>query len=440
MKTRDTLRTNAAGHLEIGGCDCVELAAQYGTPLYVMNEDYIRNVCKGYTDTLDAVYPDYQVCYASKVFSTKAIYTVVSRLGLGADVVSGCELATALAGGMAADSVYFHGNNKSPKELQEAVEAGVHAVVIDSIYEMGVLNDLARVAGVRQKVLVRVNPGIEAHTHHFIQTTRVDSKFGFLIADGTAQCAIETINTFSNLEFVGLHCHIGSQIFEVKPFTLAVEKMTDFMAILSKTGIRVSELNMGGGYGIRYTDEDKPLLPQQYAAAIAEKVKTCCAEKKLPLPRLILEPGRSIVGEAGITLYTVGAIKDIQGVKKYVSVDGGMFENPRVSLYQAKYEAVAANRMNDVPTETVSIAGKCCESGDVLIDGIALPKLKSGDLLAVLSTGAYHYSMASHYNRNFVPPVVLVKDGRSGYMVKPESYARIMELDAVPDWIEKEVE
>lgn len=437
MQCRETLKINQAGHLEIGGCDTVDLAKQYGTPLYVMDEAYIRNVCAGYTATLDSVYPDYNVCYASKAFSTKAIYTIMREEGLGADVVSGCELKTALAGGMDADSIYFHGNNKLPEELAEAVKAGVHAVVIDSFYEMALLNDIAAQRNKRQSVMVRVNPGIDAHTHHFVQTSRVDSKFGFSIADGTAQKAIETIGTFENLSFIGIHCHIGSQIFELKPFELAVEKMTDFMVALGKVGIPVAELNMGGGYGVTYTEEDKPLEPRQYAEAIAKKVKACCAEKNLPAPHLVLEPGRSIVGEAGITLYTVGAIKEIKDIKKYIAVDGGMFENPRYALYRSKYDAVLANRMSDSAEETVTVAGKCCESGDMLVEDIRLPKAQSGDLLAILTTGAYHYSMAGHYNRNPIPPVVLVRDGRSDYMVKPESYERIMELDTYPVWIKK---
>ena len=223
MQCRETLKINQAGHLEIGRCDTVNLAKQYGTPLYVMDEAYIRNVCAGYTATLDSVYPDYKVCYASKAFSTKAIYAIMREEGLGADVVSGCELKTALAGGMDADSIYFHGNNKLPEELAEAVKAGVHAVVIDSFYEMTLLNEIAAQKNKRQSVMVRVNPGIDAHTHHFVQTSRVDSKFGFSIADGTAQKALETIGTFENLSFIGIHCHIGSQHFELKPFELAVE-------------------------------------------------------------------------------------------------------------------------------------------------------------------------------------------------------------------------
>lgn len=437
MKCRDTLQVNREGHLEIGGCDTVELAAKYGTPLYVMDEAYIRGVCDGYTQTLRDAYPDFRICYASKAFSCKAIYTIMAEMGLGADVVSGCELKTALSGGMDADAIYFHGNNKQAEELSEAVKAGVHAVVIDSFFEMALLNEIAAEKGKKQRVLVRVNPGIDAHTHHFIQTSKVDSKFGFSIADGSAVEAIRTVCSLENLSFAGIHCHIGSQIFELKPFELAVEKMTDFIAALKEKSIPVTELNMGGGYGVTYTAEDKPLAPREYALAIAQKLKECAAKKGLPRPRLILEPGRSIVGEAGITLYTAGAVKEIRNVKKYIAVDGGMFENPRYALYQAKYDAVVANRMREAPEEIVTIAGKCCESGDMLVPDIRLPRIHSGDLIAVLTTGAYNYSMASHYNRNPVPPVVLVNEGKADYMVRPESYERIMEMDAFPEWIKR---
>lgn len=433
MKTRETLRINENGRLEIGGCDAADLARTFGTPLYVMDEAYIRKVCRAFREVLQGI--DAQVCYASKAFSCKAIYKIMVEEGLGADVVSGGELYTALAAGLPADKMYFHGNNKSVRELTEAVAAGVHAVVVDSFYEIGLLNGLAAEAGKVQNVLVRVNPGIDAHTHHFIQTTRVDSKFGFSLADGTAEEVIRAINGLSNLRFIGLHCHIGSQIFELKPFELAVDKMTDFIRHLQELGIPVAELNLGGGYGVTYTAADKPLEPRQYVRAIVDKLNACVAEKGIPMPRLVLEPGRSIVGEAGVTLYTVGAVKDIKNVKKYVSVDGGMFENPRYALYEAKYEAVAAGRMTDALTETVTVAGKCCESGDMLVVDARLPEMHSGDLLAVLTTGAYNYSMAGHYNRNLVPPVVLAKDGKADYIVKPESYERVAELDALPGWL-----
>ena len=432
MKARETLKIKENGHLEIGGADCVELAARFGTPLYVLDEEYIRSVCRGYTRLLTEKYPNSKIVYASKAFSSLAIYPIVHSEGLGADVVSGGELYTARKAGMPASEMYFHGNNKSAAELEFAVREGVHAVVTDSFYEIDLLDEIARKQNKKQGVLVRVNPGIDAHTHRFIQTTRPDSKFGFSIADGAALNVLQTIAKKENLDFLGLHCHIGSQIFELKPFALAVDKMTDFIVQAAQCGIKVRELNMGGGYGVTYTAEDKPLQPWEYVDAIVEKLSECVREKRIDAPKLILEPGRSIVGEAGITLYTVGAIKEIEGIKKYIAVDGGMFENPRYALYQSKYDAVLANRALDAPCETVTVAGKCCESGDMLIENICLPKAKSGDLLAVFTTGAYHYSMASNYNRNPVPPVVLVNRGESEYIVKPQSYEDMLAREVIP--------
>jgi diaminopimelate decarboxylase len=264
----------------------------------------------------------------------------------------------------------------------------------------------------------------------------VDSKFGFSISDGAALDAIRAVLSKRNLEFLGLHCHIGSQIFELKPFGLAVEKMTDFIKVIgAELKTSVKELNMGGGYGITYTSEDKPLAPAEYVAYIADKLKECVAAKKIAPPRLILEPGRSIVGEAGVTLYTVGAIKDIKEVKKYIAVDGGMFDNPRFALYQAKYEAVLAAKADAAPAETVTVAGKCCESGDILVEDARLPAAESGDILAVLSTGAYNYSMASNYNRHAVPPVVLVDGGKADYIVRPQTYADLANRDALPEFL-----
>ncbi len=430
MKQRETLFINEKGRLQIGGIEASELAKRFSTPLYVMDEQYIRNICRSYYSVLKNEYPDSLVCFASKAFSCIAIYQIVSSENLGADVVSGGELYTALKSGMDPEKIYFHGNNKLKKELEEAVKAKVHAVVIDSVYETELLNSVAKENGVRQKVLIRVNPGIDAHTHQFVQTTRVDSKFGFSISDGAALEAAGAILKCANLEFAGIHCHIGSQIFELKPFEIAVEKMTDFIKKLkSELDITVKELNMGGGYGVTYTDVDKPLEPHQYVKTIVEKLKECIKSKNIAAPRLIFEPGRSIVGEAGLTLYSVGAIKEIKDVKKYISVDGGMFENPRFALYQAKYEAILTDKAALIPVEVYTVAGKCCESGDILVENAYLPKAESGDILAVLTTGAYNYSMAGNYNRNAVPPVVLVNGESAEYIVKPQTYEDIISRD-----------
>lgn len=433
MKTRDTLKVNADGHLEIGGADCVDLVARFGTPLYVMDEAHVRKVCRDYTRHLREIYEDAKIVYASKAFSTLAIYGLVHSEGLGADVVSGGELYTARKGGMPADEIYFHGNNKSVSEMEFAVREGVHAVVADSLYEIETLNEIAARLGKTQNVSVRVNPGIEAHTHRFIQTALPDSKFGFPIADDLAIQAVESAVRAPHLKFTGLHCHIGSQIFEREPFLLAVEKMTDFIVqIRDGLHVPVAELDMGGGYGVTYTQIDKPLAPWEYVTAVAERLKACIVQKHIAPPKLVFEPGRSIVAEAGITLYTVGAVKEIPALKKYIAVDGGMFDNPRFALYKSKYDALLANRASEAAVETVTVAGKCCESGDVLIENIALPRAKAGDILAVFTTGAYNYSMASNYNRNLIPPVVLVHDGVAEYIVKPQTYDDLISRDIVP--------
>ncbi|MCM1367409.1 MAG: diaminopimelate decarboxylase [Roseburia sp.] len=415
--------------LVIGGCDASALAAEFGTPLYVFDVDCAVDTAKSYVNVLKREYPNSTVCYASKAFCCTGIYSLLSPLGLGADVVSGGELYTAVKGGMSADKIYFHGNNKTEKEIVYAIEQGINCFVADSERELSLID---KHADKPQNVMIRVNPGVEAHTHRFIQTTLTDSKFGFSIADGTAEQIIRSLSDYKNIKFVGIACHIGSQIFEPQSFELAIDKMTDFIVKLNSLGIAAERLDLGGGYGIHYIEQDKPLTPEQYMANTVKYLKDSVSRKNIAAPHLIVEPGRSIVGEAGVTLYTVGAIKRIKYIKTYAAVDGGMFDNPRVSLYDAQYTAVVCDRADAEATDVYSIAGKCCESGDVLIDGIKLPELKSGDVLAVLSTGAYHYSMASNYNRNAVPPVVAVKDGRADYMVKPQTFEDMARNDVIP--------
>ncbi len=438
MNTRDTLKINGKGHLEIGGADCVDLAEKFGTPLYVMDEAYIRNMCRVYRDAIEKYYDgNGLVLYASKAFSCLAVYKIVKQENIGIDVVSGGELFTALKAGFPADKIYMHGNNKLVSELEYALQNDVGTIVVDSYSELDTLDTLSEKYGKRQSILIRVNPGVEAHTHHFIQTAKTDSKFGFSLSDGTAEKITEYAIRKKHLKLKGYHCHIGSQIFEKQSFILAADKMMAFIREMKdKFAFEADTLNLGGGYGIWYTDEDAKISCDGYAeylqaliAEIAAKAKAYDVKK----PFLLIEPGRSIVGEAGITLYTVGAIKDIPGVKKYVAVDGGMFDNPRYALYQAKYTAVAANRANEKPTETVTIAGKCCESGDIVCANVNLPAVKRGDVLAILSTGAYNYSMASNYNRNLIPPVVLVKDGTAEYIVKPQTFEDLIRNDVVPE-------
>ena len=438
MNQRKTLQVNEKGHLQIGGADTMQLAKEFGTPLYVMDEQYIRDMCRVYRDAIEREYDgNGLVLYASKAFSCLAIYKIAAQEQVGVDVVSGGELYTALRAGFPAGRIYMHGNNKQRSELVYAVESGVGIIVVDALSEIDMLDELCGERGRVQDVLIRVNPGVEAHTHHFIQTAKTDSKFGFSIADGTAEQTALYAAGKKNLRLAGYHCHIGSQIFEKQSFTLAVDKMLAFIAAMQeKHGLQTDVLNLGGGYGIWYTDEDAKISCEGYAdylrAVIAERKEKADAYG-VKRPYLVIEPGRSIVGEAGITLYTVVAIKEIPGVKKYIAVDGGMFESPRYALYQAKYTPVLANRANEPATETVTIAGKCCESGDIICANVRLPKAESGDLLAVLSTGAYNYSMASNYNRNLIPPVVLVKDGKADYIVKPQSYEDLVRNDVVPE-------
>ena len=415
--------------LTVGGCKASALAEKYGTPIYVFDVNRAVKTAKAYVDVLEKEYGDFTVCYASKAFCCTGIYNVLAPLGLGADVVSGGELYTAMKGGIDPKRIYFHGNNKSESEIEYALTVGVGCFVVDSIDEADIISKHARAP---QRVIVRVNPGVEAHTHRFIQTTMPDSKFGFSVADGTAKQIILSIKDKPNIDFAGVACHIGSQIFEKQSFEIAIDKMTDFIAELEKLGVKVKILDLGGGFGIRYIDEDNPLTPEQYMANSARYLKSAAEQKGITLPHLVVEPGRSIVGEAGITLYTVGSIKTIKDLKTYAAVDGGMFENPRPSMYDAEYTAVVADRADAENTNTYSIAGKCCESGDVLIKDRKLPKLSRGDVLAVLSTGAYHYSMASNYNRNAVPPVVAVKDGKSDYMIKPQTYEDLVRNDVIP--------
>lgn len=442
MNERETLKINENGHLEIGGADAVILAHEFGTPLYVFDEVYIRRMMRIYRDTLEKEYDgNGLVLYASKAFSCQAIYRIADEERIGVDVVSGGELYTALTAGFPAEKIFMHGNNKLDYEIGEALDCGIGCIVADAYSEIDKIDAEAAKRGICQKILLRINPGVEAHTHAFVQTATTDSKFGFSIADGTAAAVTAYALHKSNVHLVGYHCHIGSQIFEKQSFVLAVSKVMEFAAEMKKKlGFEVEILNLGGGFGIWYTDEDRKISPEGYAEylqALITEVKECTAAYGMKAPFLVVEPGRSIVGEAGITLYTVGAIKEIPGVKKYVAVDGGMFDNPRYALYESKYTPLLANRATEEKTEIVSIAGKCCESGDIIAVDAPLPKAKTGDILAVLSTGAYNYSMAMNYNRNMIPPCVLVNDGKAEYIVRPQNYKDLIRNDVIPERLRK---
>jgi diaminopimelate decarboxylase len=438
MNERKTLNINKEGHLQIGGMDTVDLAKQFGTPLYVFDEEQIRAMMRVYRDTINSEYDgNGLVLYASKAFSCMAMYSIAREEKIGVDIVSGGELYTALKAGFPAEKMYMHGNNKLASELTLAVDNNVGTIVVDSYHEADLLDEIAGEKGKVQNILLRINPGVEAHTHAFVQTARTDSKFGFSISDGTAKKITEYVLNKKHLNLLGYHCHIGSQIFEKQSFVLAANKVLDFVStVRDEVKFEAKVLNIGGGFGIWYNDEDPKLKLSDYAdylKALISAVKAKAEEHNLKKPYLVIEPGRSIVGEAGITLYTVGAIKNIPAIKKYVAIDGGMFDNPRYALYQSKYTVLLANRANEKCTETVTVAGKCCESGDLIAVDVPLPEAKSGDIMAVLSTGAYNYSMASNYNRNFIPAAVLVKDGKAEYIIKPQTYEDIVRNDVIPD-------
>lgn len=427
----ESFSVNREGHLTIGGADTVALAREYGTPLYVMDEGMIRDNCRRYRRAIDEFYGGRGIAaYASKAFSCKEIYRIVQQEGMGVDVVSEGELYTSLLAGFPADKIFFHGNNKSEGELQFAIRQRVGYIVVDNLRELHTLEHLLEREGQEMKILLRVKPGVDAHTHQFIRTGQIDSKFGFALETGEALAAARECAALRRARLVGLHCHIGSQIFEVEPFCLAARRLIGLMGqIRRECGLEMKLLNLGGGFGIKYTEEDDPVPYERFMERVSLAIHEAAAAEGLPVPYVVLEPGRSIVGRAGITLYTVGARKEIPGVRTYLSVDGGMTDNPRYALYQSKYEAIVANRAGEPKTETVTIAGRCCESGDLLAEGAKVQPCSPGDILAVLSTGAYNYSMASNYNRVPRPAVVMVKDGKSRVVVRRESLDDLVRND-----------
>ncbi|WP_176583435.1 diaminopimelate decarboxylase [Priestia megaterium] len=430
MFLHGTSRINKQGHLEIGGVDTVELASNFGTPLYVYDVALIRQRARGFKETFEKHGVKAQVAYASKAFSTIAMVQVVHEEGLSLDVVSGGELYTALAADFPKERIHFHGNNKSRAELEMAVKEDVGCIVVDNFYEIALLQEITEQYQKKMPVLLRLTPGIEAHTHDYILTGQEDSKFGFDLQNGQADEAVRLVQNSKGLELLGIHCHIGSQIFETTGFIMATQKLFAKMKEWKQRIEFVPQvLNLGGGFGIRYTEEDQPIPVSQYVEVIIEEVKKQSKQLEVEIPEIWIEPGRSLVGDAGTTLYSIGSRKHVPNVREYVAIDGGMNDNIRPALYQAKYEAVIANRMNDESDELVSIAGKCCESGDMLMWDVHLPKANPDDLLAMFCTGAYGYSMASHYNRLPKPAIVFVEDGEAQLVVKRETYEDIVKND-----------
>jgi diaminopimelate decarboxylase len=416
-----TAETDAADHLVIGGCDTVELAREFGTPLFVLDEATLTAQCREYMNKFAAGPTPVDVIYAGKAFMCLALCQIIAREGLSIDVSSGGELYVAVASGFPAERIYMHGNNKTPQELEMALEYGVGTIVVDSFDEMALLDRLA--AGRRQNVFIRLTPGIKPQTHQYIQTGQVDSKFGFGIGDGTAAKAIERLKNYPNLELTGFHAHIGSQIFALGSFGKTVEILFEYTAkVRDETGFMPRKIDMGGGLGIKYLETDQPSSIQDFAGTIFAAAAAASQKLNLALPELAVEPGRSIVANSCVTLYRVGTVKEIPGVRTYISVDGGMSDNIRPMLYGAQYTAMLANRMTAPREQEVTVAGKHCESGDVLIKEIKLPKIEIGDILCTPATGAYGYAMASNFNLQPKPAVVMVKDGNARLIIERESY------------------
>ena len=431
----DTARIGGTGHLEIGGCDAVALAERFGTPVVVFDRETFERRVERYAAAL----APQQIYYAAKSFCCVAICELLKNAGLGLDVCSGGELATGLAAGFPPERIIFHGNNKSLPELETAAAAGVGRIVVDSFEE---IDRLAK-ASVATRLLVRVTPGVEAHTHEFVQTGQEDSKFGFGLQDGVAAAAVERAMQVPGCELVGLHAHIGSQIFEMAAFELAVKRLAAFAADLKeRVGFVVRELNLGGGLGIAHTEDEMTPDLGVSVARITSAVEREFSVHDLGQPKVFLEPGRSIVGSTAVTLYSIGTVKRIPGVRTYVAVDGGMSDNIRPALYGARYVASLANRMDAEAGPRVTVCGKHCESGDILIHEVHLPAdVAAGDVLVIPATGAYTYSMASNYNRIGRPPVVMVEDGNPTEIVRRETTEDLLSLDRhldgtpVADWI-----
>ena len=421
-------KVNSFNHLEIGGCDVVDLVNQYGTPLYIFDEFTLRDMCQQFKTEFMSRYKNTKVLYASKAFINLAIGQIISEEELGVDVVSGGELFIAINAGIDIAQVYFHGNNKSIEELEFAVKNKIGRIVVDNFYELYKLNEIAGNLGNVQDVLIRVSPSIDPHTHEKTTTGILDSKFGFSIETGDTLKAIKALESLANLNFQGIHFHLGSPIFELEPYAQAIKTVLTFT---NSNDIQINEFSPGGGFAIGYVRDNLPPPVSAYAETITKALIETCSDLGISLPRLVIEPGRSIIGRSGVAVYSVGAIKDIPSIRKYVSLDGGMGDNIRPAMYDAKYSALIANRVLDDPEELVSLAGKYCESGDILIKDVMLPKLDPGDIVAIPSSGAYSPSMASNYNLNPRPPMVMVLGGEERLIRRKEEYQDYLMLDVI---------
>ncbi len=421
---------NTSGHLEIGGLDVISLAREYGTPLYIYDEITIRTMAKTFVEEFTSRYKNTVVAYASKAFLNKEMAKIAEEENLSLDVVSGGEIAVAIAGGFPAEKMAFHGNNKTPQELTQAIESGVGTIVVDGFQELDLLNEIAREKNITQGIMLRLSPSVDAHTHGHTTTGILDVKFGFSIESGESTIAIRQALSSTNLDLKGIHFHLGSPIFELEPYSEAIDTVLDYLAPFRSEGLDLREFSTGGGFAIGYVRNEPPPPIGDYAEVITSMIKNKCDELGFDLPTLIIEPGRSIVGRAGVAIYTVGVIKEIPTVRTYVSLDGGMGDNIRPALYGSEYEAVVANKMNfSGDTKLVTLAGKYCESGDILIKDISLPTPESGDLVAIPSSGAYCLAMSSNYNMNPRPAVLMVNSGNPRLIRKRETYQDLMALD-----------
>ena len=431
MFVTSSLGSNEKGHLTVGGVDAVELVREFGTPLYVMDERTIRGHCRTFQKSIEDNYGGNGLTvYASKAFNCKEMCRIIKDEGLGIDVVSGGELYTALSVDFPPERIVFHGNNKTEEEIKTALEAGVGRIVVDNLFELRTIEQMAQRLNKNAGVMIRIKPGIDAHTHNFIRTGQIDSKFGFALETGEAFSAVQEVLEQKNVTLKGVHCHIGSQIFEIEPFKAAAEVMLGFMAkVKEELCYEIKELNLGGGFGIRYLIDDDAKLYKTFMEQVSITVKETCKRLKLNIPFIMIEPGRAIVGPAGTTLYTVGAVKTIPGIRNYVSVDGGMTDNPRYILYQSEYSIAVANKIDEPADYIATIAGRCCESGDLIQEEAKIQTPEAGDILAVFCTGAYNYSMASNYNRVPRPAVVMIKDGKPRLIIKRESYEDMVKND-----------
>ncbi len=419
------------GHLFFAGMDTVTLAEQYGTPVFLLDDARVRARVREYKEAMKRNFGEGSMpLFASKSLSFKEIYRVMAEEEIGTDIVSSGELFTAVSAGFPMERAFFHGNNKTDFDIEYAIENGIGYFIADGIEELERIDEYAGKAGIRQKILLRITPGIDPHTHQKISTGGVDSKFGSAIETGLAEKVTAFALSLQNIELCGFHCHIGSQIFEIEPYITAADIMLTFIADMkAKLGLATKILNLGGGFGVRYIESDPEISITANIDAIAAHIHAKCEELDVTLPIIYMEPGRSIVADAGMTLYTVGSVKEITGFKNYVSIDGGMTDNPRYTLYQSSYTLCLANRADESADFECTVGGRCCESGDLIQENVKLPKPKRGDILAVLVTGAYNYSMASNYNRVTRPPVVVIRDGKARLAVRRERFEDLIACD-----------